>query len=275
MRALTFVVGALLQLVVTIFLLRVLLPLARADARNQLSQAVIRLTNRVVLPLRKLLPPIGKVDTASIVALVLVQLLATGILWSLRQYPWVVTTPQFFLIALGSLLGTILLFYTFALLLYVLLSWVAPGTYSPASALVSSLCEPLLAPVRRVMRSLGFCLLEGRNVGAISNTHCRCGARSYSPAGERLRPLLSDAGRESAAQRRDVPRLRQLRSALPRSAHRRADPRDRSQLRHSAQHQPRDAQRHRAPQGGRSGEKAGGSRRQSSCTQLERAAEGP
>ena len=108
MRAIIFVVGALLQLVVTIFLLRVLLPLARADARNQLSQAVIRLTNRVVLPLRKLLPPIGKVDTASIVALVLVQLLATGILWSLRQYPWVLTPPQFFLVALGSLLGTIL-----------------------------------------------------------------------------------------------------------------------------------------------------------------------
>ena len=62
---------------------------------------------------------------------------------------------QFFLIALGSLLGTILLFYTFALLLFVLLSWVAPGTYSPASALVSSLCEPLLAPVRRVIPPLG------------------------------------------------------------------------------------------------------------------------
>jgi YggT family protein len=155
MRAIIFVVGALLQLVVTIFLLRVLLPLARADARNQLSQAVIRLTNRVVLPLRKLLPPVGKVDTASVVALVVMQLIATGILCWLRQYPWVLTPPQFFLVALGSLLGTILMFYTFALVLYVLLSWVAPGTYSPASALVSSLCEPLLKPVRRVIPPLG------------------------------------------------------------------------------------------------------------------------
>ena len=85
MRALTFVIGALLQLVVTIFLLLVLLPMARADSRNQLSQAVIRLTNRVVLPLRKALPPMGKIETASIVALALVQLIATGILWSLRQ----------------------------------------------------------------------------------------------------------------------------------------------------------------------------------------------
>jgi YggT family protein len=116
---------------------------------------VIRLTNRVVLPLRKVLPPVGKIDTASVVALISVQLVATGILWSLRQYPWILTPPQFFLVALGSLLGTILMFYTFALVLYVLLSWVAPGTYSPASALVSSLCEPLLAPVRRVIPPLG------------------------------------------------------------------------------------------------------------------------
>jgi YggT family protein len=47
------------------------------------------------------------------------------------------------------------MFYIFALLLYVLLSWVAPGTYSPASTLVSSLCEPLLAPVKRVIPPLG------------------------------------------------------------------------------------------------------------------------
>jgi YggT family protein len=67
----------------------------------------------------------------------------------------VLTPPQFFLIAMGSLLGTVLMFYTLALVLYVLLSWIAPGTYSPASALVSSLCEPLLAPVRRVIPALG------------------------------------------------------------------------------------------------------------------------
>jgi len=64
---------------------------------------------------------------------------------------------------LGFLLGILwlyhfagsLMFYTFTLILFVLLSWVAPGTYSPASALVSSLSEPLLAPVRRVIPALG------------------------------------------------------------------------------------------------------------------------
>jgi YggT family protein len=57
-------------------------------------------------------------------------------------------------IVILSLLATILQFYTFALLLYILLSWVAPGTYSPAAALLSSLCEPLLRPVRRLIPPL-------------------------------------------------------------------------------------------------------------------------
>ena len=88
MDALIFIVRTLLQvLLVTVFLLRVLLPLVRADARNQLSQAVIRFTNPLVLPLRRLLPPVGKVDTASIVALFIVQVATTATLWLLGAYP--------------------------------------------------------------------------------------------------------------------------------------------------------------------------------------------
>jgi YggT family protein len=156
MEAIIFIVRTLLQvLLVTVFLLRVLLPLVRADSRNQLSQAVIRLTNPLVLPLRRLLPPVGKVDTASIVALVIVQIAATATLWLLRAYPFVRTPADFMYIVLITLVTTVLQFYTFALLLFVLLSWIAPGTYSPAAALLASLCEPLLRPVRRILPPFG------------------------------------------------------------------------------------------------------------------------
>jgi YggT family protein len=155
MDAIIFIVRTLLQvLLVTVFLMRVLLPLVRADARNQMSQAIIRLTNPLVLPLRRILPPIGKIDTASFVALLLVQIATTATLWLLGAYPFVTTPQQFMTVVLISLLGAVLQFYTFALLLYVLLGWVAPGTYSPASALLESLCEPLLRPVRRIIPPL-------------------------------------------------------------------------------------------------------------------------
>jgi YggT family protein len=156
MDALIFIVRTLLQvLLVTVFLLRVLLPLVRADSRNQLSQAVIRFTNPLVLPLRRILPPIGKIDTASLLALLIVQIAVTATLWLLGAYPWVFTVPQFAQAVLINLVITVLQFYTFALFLYVLLSWVAPGTHSPAATMLSSLCEPLLRPVRRVVPPFG------------------------------------------------------------------------------------------------------------------------
>lgn len=155
MEAIRFIVGTLLQvLLVMVFLLRVLLPLARADSRNQLSQAVIRMTNPLVLPLRKVLPPIGKLDTASIVALIIVQAAAIAMLWLLGGYPGIFTPGQFISVVFMTLITTVLRFYIFALLLYVILSWIAPGTYSPAAALLDTLCEPLLRPVRRVIPPL-------------------------------------------------------------------------------------------------------------------------
>jgi len=155
MEAIRFIVGTLLQvLLVMVFLLRVLLPLSRADSRNQLSQAVIRLTNPLVLPLRRILPPIGKVDTASIVALIIVQAAAVAMLWLLGAYPYIFTPGQFIYVVVLTLITTVLRFYIFALILYAILSWIAPGTYSPAAALLDSLCEPLLRPVRRLIPPL-------------------------------------------------------------------------------------------------------------------------
>jgi YggT family protein len=155
MESIRFIVGTLLQvLLVMVFLLRVLLPLARADSRNQLSQAVIRLTNPLVLPLRRVLPPIGKIDTASIAALIIVQAAAIATLWLLGAY-YIPTPGVFLYVVFLTLLTTVIRFYIFALILYVILSWIAPGTYSPAAALLDSLCEPVLRPVRRVIPPLG------------------------------------------------------------------------------------------------------------------------
>ena len=72
MNALLYIVQTLLSLAVFVFLLRLLLQWSRADFRNQIAQAVVRITNPLVLPLRRVLPPIGKIDTASVVAVILV-----------------------------------------------------------------------------------------------------------------------------------------------------------------------------------------------------------
>ena len=152
MDAIIFIVRTLLQvLLVTVFILRVLLPLVRADSRNQLSQAVIRLTNPLVIPLRRVLPPIGKLDTASLVAVLIVQAAAAAVLWLLGAFPGVHQVSSFIAVVFLYVISTTLQIFIFSMFLYVVLSWVAPGTYSPAGALFTSICEPLLRPVRRII----------------------------------------------------------------------------------------------------------------------------
>jgi uncharacterized protein YggT (Ycf19 family) len=80
MAAILFILDALLTLVVVAFLLRALMPLVRADFRNPLGQAVLRFTDPLVRPLRRVIGPVGRVDTASIVALLLVQFTGAALL---------------------------------------------------------------------------------------------------------------------------------------------------------------------------------------------------
>lgn len=154
MDALIFVIDSVLTFLVYAFLLRVLLPLVRADFRNPLSQAILALTSWLVHPLRRVLPPVGRLDTASVVALLAVQIVATLVLFRL-QAGVVPPLVPLVLAALRSLVLSVLLLYTVLIFIYALLSFVAPGARSPATALLASLCEPLLMPLRRMLPIVG------------------------------------------------------------------------------------------------------------------------
>jgi YggT family protein len=152
--ALYFLVDSVLTFAVYAFLLRVLLQLARVDFRNPLAQAVLALTNWLVMPLRRVLPPAGRFDTASFVALLAVQLAATLILFRLRTgalYPFVPLVIE----SLRRLALATLLLYTILIFIHAALSFVAPGARSPATAILASLCEPVLRPLRQVLPAVG------------------------------------------------------------------------------------------------------------------------
>lgn len=148
--ALIFIVQTLLSLLLFVFMLRVLLQWARADFRNPLAQAVVKITNPLVMPLRKVLPPMGKVDTASLVAVVLVATVEVVIIAALTRS----SVPDLFswvkLVVL-EVVRTALSAYFWAILVYSLLSMIAPGGYSPMQSLLAALCEPVLRPFRRII----------------------------------------------------------------------------------------------------------------------------
>jgi YggT family protein len=153
MNALLYIVHALVTLVVVAFLLRLLLPLVRAELRNPFGEAILKLTNPLVLPLRKMLPPARRFDVASLVALVLVQLAGTALVRLLAGMG--LRLEAVLLGGMRDLLLTVLQFYFYAVLIHALLSWFAGAGSSPATRMLARLVEPLLEPIRRVIPPLG------------------------------------------------------------------------------------------------------------------------
>ena len=150
MSAVNYIVETLLSLALFVVLARLLLQLTRADFRNPLAQAVVQLTNPLIVPLRRVLPPIGKVDTASVVAVTLVAGIEVAVLSALRGGglpDWLTWLDAIALEIAHTLLWT----YCYAILIYWLLSFIAPGGYSPLQSVLTSLCEPVLRPFRRII----------------------------------------------------------------------------------------------------------------------------
>jgi len=153
MSAITFIVETLLSLALFVVLARLLLQWTRADFRNPLCQAVVRVTNPLILPLRRVLPPIGKLDTASVIAVLLVAMVDVACLFALHGSgipgPLLWIRP-----VLTEIARTLLWTYFYSIFLYALLSLIAPGGYSPLQSVLTTLCEPVLRPIRRVLPSV-------------------------------------------------------------------------------------------------------------------------
>jgi YggT family protein len=154
MDAIRYIVDTLLWLLTLAFVLRLLFQWVRADFRDPMADAVVRVTNWLIMPLRKVLPPVGKVDTATVVAVIAVAALRTFAVMAMAG--GVVGDVVLFLrITALDLVGLVLRIYLFALLLYWLTSFVSPGGYAPGVRLLAQLCEPVLKPVRRIIPPIG------------------------------------------------------------------------------------------------------------------------
>ena len=151
--ALVFIVNALTSLYLLVLLLRFWLPWLRADFRNPLAQGILKLTSPIIIPLRRIVPSFGRLDTATVMVAFVVQYL--GILLILLIFG---TSATFSVIATTAIVKLVLLsvnLFMFAIFVRIILSWISPGQYNPATAIISTLTEPLLRPVRRLIPALG------------------------------------------------------------------------------------------------------------------------
>ncbi len=149
MNLLAIIIGELLSLALFVVLMRLLLQLVRADFRNPICQAIVRLTNPLIIPLRRILPPIRKLDTATVVAVLLIAFILVAVGFAFQAFPvdGLIWVQQ----AVLTVAYAILWIYFWAIIVYALLSLVAPGGYSPLQSVLASLCEPVLGPFRRII----------------------------------------------------------------------------------------------------------------------------
>ena len=158
MTALNEILGYLIQTLLSLYLLamllRFLLQLARADFYNPICQFLVKVTNPLVIPLRRIIPGFAGLDMASLVLALLLQLAGIVALLLING----LGLPNILLLLAWSALGVVSLLvniYFFALLAMIILSWVAPGSRNPAILLLFQITEPVMAPFRKVLPAMG------------------------------------------------------------------------------------------------------------------------
>ncbi|MHC8413569.1 YggT family protein [Pseudomonas sp. Hz4] len=152
--AAVYVLQTLGSLYLLIVLLRFVLQLVRANFYNPLCQFAVKATQPLLKPLRRIIPSMFGLDMSSLVLAILVQL-ALMALTLLLTYGTIGNPLQLLIWSLIGVTALFLKIFFFALIISVILSWVAPGSHNPGAELVNQICEPALAPFRKIVPNLG------------------------------------------------------------------------------------------------------------------------
>jgi YggT family protein len=146
---LEFLVSTLFSLYIVAVMLRFLLGLVRADFYNPVSQFLVRITNPLLIPLRKVVPSIGKFDSAAMLLMIVLQLAAITLVLLLRGQG--ISSAILIIITLVTLISLLIDVFMFAIIVEVIISWMNPGSYNPVSSLLHSLTSPVLRPIRHLI----------------------------------------------------------------------------------------------------------------------------
>jgi YggT family protein len=148
------IISTAFDIYIVILWMRFLLQLLHADYYNPFAQFVVKATAPFVDPLRRIIPGNRSWEPSVLVLILLFKMLEltlVGMVTGVGTF----APPQLIVVTLVQLLMLAADFYFWALIISVVLSWVAPGSYSPIAQLVHQITEPLLAPCRRLLPAMG------------------------------------------------------------------------------------------------------------------------
>ena len=149
MKTLTFLLSTVIELYTMALLLRVWMQWARCDFYNPFSQFVVKITQPVVGPLRRIIPAMGPIDSASLLVAFILSVIKAIVLFMVITFQ-----PIIWIAAVLILIKTIGLLIFWVLLVMAIMSWVSQGR-SPVEYALIQLAEPLLRPIRNLLPSMG------------------------------------------------------------------------------------------------------------------------
>jgi YggT family protein len=150
-----YVINTLGTLYISLVLVRFLAQLVRADYYNPVSKALVKYTNPLLVPLRKIIPGLMGIDLAAIVLAIVLQAL---VLQSVLLIAGIGLINPFTLIiwAIVALLSLLAGIYFWGVIVMMIASWVAQGSQNPALGLLQQILEPVMAPFRKILPPLGM-----------------------------------------------------------------------------------------------------------------------
>ncbi len=148
-----FLLDTVFSLYILAVMLRFLLQWTRADFYNPISQFIVKITHPPLQFLRRYVPAMGKIDTSSIILALLLQITSYVLIVAIKGV--LISIPALIILSFNDLVSLLLNIFVFAVFARAILSWFDPGSYNPASSLLQSLTEPLLALCRKLTPDLG------------------------------------------------------------------------------------------------------------------------
>lgn len=158
MRALIYLIDTFASLYLLMLLLRILLQVARADFYGPIPQLIVRITNPLVVPARRIIPSFRRFDLPTLILLFVLQLAVILLLNVLASLDGSVQPAQpiygSLVVAAFMLLNMTIWTYLISIVIYIVLSWFGQS-FHPLAIFAGQLIAPLLRPARRLLPPTG------------------------------------------------------------------------------------------------------------------------
>ena len=151
-QASVFLISAIFELYLSVLALRLILAYTQANYFNPITQMIVKLTQPIVAPLRRVVPTYRRIEWATLIWILIIETIKIFLLVALLEATPALVTSLLF--SVTETLKLILNIFFYAILLQVILSWIQPG-HSPVNQVLEQITSPIMRPLHRLIPPIG------------------------------------------------------------------------------------------------------------------------